>query len=50
MEGLKLMLMYESYGHAMYHGRVKAFLAKMTYRPQWPQMIVTPRLAFDPIK
>ena len=45
MEGLKLMLMYESYGHAMYHGRVKAFLAKLTFRPsdpKWPQIDIWP--------
>ena len=32
------MNMYESYGHAVYHVRIKACLVKMTFWPQWPQM------------
>ena len=32
-EGLKLINMYKSYGHAMLHGQVIAFLVKMTF---WP--------------
>ena len=32
------MNMYESYGHAVYHVRIKTFLVKMTFWPQWPQM------------
>ena len=32
------MNMYESYGHAVYHVRIIAFLVKMTFWPQWPQM------------
>ena len=38
VEGLKLMNMYESYDHAVLHGRVIAFLVQMAYWPQWPQM------------
>ena len=32
------MHMYEYYGHAMQHRQVIAFLVKMTFWPQWPQM------------
>ena len=38
VEGLKLIHMYESYGHAMEHGHIIAFLVKMTFWTQWPQM------------
>ena len=31
IEGLKLINMYECYDPAMYHGRVRAFLVKMTF-------------------
>ena len=32
------MHIYESYGHAMKHEQVTAFLVKMTFWPLWPQM------------
>ena len=44
VDGLTLMNMYESYGHAVYHVRIKAFLVKMTFWPQWPQMTQDLRL------
>ena len=31
VEGLTLMNMYESYGHAVYHGRIIAFIVKMPF-------------------
>ena len=33
VEGLELMHIYESYGHAMKHGRVITVLVKMTFLP-----------------
>ena len=30
--------MFESYGLAIYNGRVIALLVKMTFLPLWPQM------------
>ena len=41
------MNMYESYGHAVYHVRIKAFLVKMTFWPQWPQMTQDWRLTHN---
>ena len=39
--------MYESYGQAMLHGQIKAFLANDLLTPVTPN---DPRLTFDPIK
>ena len=38
VEGLTLMNIYESYGHARLHEQVIAFLVKMTFWPLRPQM------------
>ena len=32
------MYVHESNGHAMQYGGVIAFLVKITFWPQWPQM------------
>ena len=40
------MYMYESYGYDMKHGRVIAFLVKMTFWPLWPQ--ITPGEFLEP--
>ena len=31
VDGLTLMNMYESYGHAVYHGQIIAFRVKVTF-------------------
>ena len=41
VEGLKLMHMYETDGHAIQHGCVKVYLVKITFwpsDPKWPQI------------
>ena len=46
VEGLKLMNMYEAYGHAMYHGRVIAFFGEndllTSVTPNDPRWHLTP--------